>query len=56
MNTTNISATAVWIDSVSAPQTVYEPYLLTALGERQLSTFRPSRPVSTTRRSPRSRR
>jgi hypothetical protein len=30
---------------------MYEPYLLTALGERQLTTFRPSRPVSTTRRS-----
>lgn len=44
MNSTNISEIAVWIDSVSAPQTVYEPYLLTALGKQQLTTFCPSSP------------
>ncbi|RMZ72063.1 MFS monocarboxylate transporter [Pyrenophora seminiperda CCB06] len=46
MNTTNISEIAVWIDSVSAPQTVYEAYPLTALGERELTTSRLSSEVS----------
>lgn len=44
MNTTSISRTAIWIDSVSAPPIEYDPYLETAFDERRLTVFCPCSP------------